>query len=66
MSVKTHSTESIFVIRITKNTLFTDVYMCTFQPGHFTGWDSEGVNVASAHLTTLVKRRKGKKSTQVK
>ena len=29
------------------NILFVGVYACTFQPGNFTGWASEGVNVSS-------------------
>ena len=26
------------------NRLFGSLYVCTFQPGNFTGWGSEGVN----------------------
>ena len=44
-----HSVESRFVIG-PSNTLSDGVYydMCTFQPGNFTCWGSEGVNVLSA------------------
>ena len=38
-----HSTKSRFVIG-PSNILFGGVYVCTFQPGYFTGWVSEGVN----------------------
>ena len=31
--------ECIFVIGL----LFVGMHVCTFQPGHFTGWDSEMV-----------------------
>ena len=34
-----HSIECIFVIGL----LFVGMHVCTFQPGHFTGWGSEGV-----------------------
>ena len=35
---------------IPSNILFTSVYMCTFQPGNFTGWGSEGVNVKTVWI----------------
>ena len=38
-----HSTESRFVMG-PSNILSAGVYVYTFQPGNFTGWDSEGVN----------------------
>ena len=38
-----HSTDSRFVTG-PSNTLFSGVYVYTFQPGTFTGWGSEGVN----------------------
>ena len=38
-----HSIESRFVIG-PSNILFGGVYVCTFSPGNFTGWGSEGVN----------------------
>ena len=38
-----HRTESRFV-KGPSNILFVRVYVCTFQPGNFTGWGSEGVN----------------------
>ena len=41
--VKMHSIEIIFVIG-PSNILSASVYVCTFQPGNFTGWGSEGVN----------------------
>ena len=34
-----HNIECIFVIGL----LFVGMHVCTFQPGHFTGWGSEGV-----------------------
>ena len=37
-----YSTESRFVIG-PSDILFGVVYVCTFQPGNFTGWSSEGV-----------------------
>ena len=40
--INIHRTESRFVIG-PSNTLFAGVYVSTFQPGHFTGWGSEGV-----------------------
>ena len=39
-----HSIENRFVIG-PSNILFSGVYVCTFQPGSFTGWDVEGVNL---------------------
>ena len=37
-----HSIKSVFVIRSTKkNVLFAGGYVCTFQPGNFTGRGSE-------------------------
>ena len=38
-----HSVESRFVMG-PSNILFAGVYVCTFQPGNFTGCGSEGVN----------------------
>ena len=35
-----HSIENIFVPG-PSDTLSGSVYVCTFQPGHFTGWSSE-------------------------
>ena len=37
-SVKMHNTESRFLIGLS-DILFAGVYVCTFQPGHFTGWE---------------------------
>ena len=37
-----HSIKSGFVIG-SSDILFGGVYVCTFQPGNFTGWGSEGV-----------------------
>ena len=37
-----HSIESRFVKGPSKH-VFAGVYVCTFQPGNFTGWSSEGV-----------------------
>ena len=37
-----HSTESRFVIGW-DSILFAGMSLCTFQPGHLTGWGSEGV-----------------------
>ena len=37
-----HNTESRFVIG-PSDILFAGVYVCTFQPGKFTGWGSRGV-----------------------
>ena len=33
--------------------LFAGVYVCTFQPGKFTGWGSEGVNLAHSPITVF-------------
>ena len=41
-SVKMHSTESRSVIG-PSSILFAGLYVCTFQPGNFTGWGSERV-----------------------
>ena len=38
-----YSTESGLVIG-PSNVLFAGMYVCTFQPGKFAGWVSEGVN----------------------
>ena len=38
-----HSIESRFDLG-PSNILFGGVIVCTFQPGNFTGWGSEGVN----------------------
>ena len=43
ISVKMHSIESRFVTG-PSNILFAGVYVCTFLPGNFTCWGSEGVN----------------------
>ena len=43
-SAKTHRIER-FVLGLS-SILFAGVYVCTFQPGNFTGWGSEGVNSA--------------------
>ena len=43
ISVRTYSIDSRFVILGLSNILFAGVYVCTFQPGDFTGWGSEGV-----------------------
>ena len=48
-----HSTESRCVIR-PPNILSGGVYVGTFQPGHFTGWGSEGVNTAAECLVIPV------------
>ena len=40
--MKMHSIESRFVTGPSA-ILFGGVYVCTFQPRYFTGWDSEGV-----------------------
>ena len=42
ISITTHSIKSRFIIR-PSNILFAGVYVCTFQPGHFTGCGSVGV-----------------------
>ena len=41
-----HNTESKFGFRTIKTILFAGMYVSTFQPGNFTGWDSEGVKFA--------------------
>ena len=33
--------------------LFVGLYVCTFQPGNFTGWGSEGVNNYYCLFTAL-------------
>ena len=33
------------VVVVPSNILFTGVYVCTFQPGNFIGWGSEGVKI---------------------
>ena len=45
-STKLHIIKSIFVTG-PSNILFVCVYVFTFQPGHFTGWGSEGVKGSS-------------------
>ena len=50
MSIKTHNTESRFVIR-PSNILLAGVYVCTFQTGNFTHLGSEGVKTAMKSLT---------------
>ena len=49
-AIKMHSVESRFVIG-PSNILFGSVYVCTFQPGNYTGWGSEEVKrgLARAH-----------------
>ena len=42
-STKMHSIESTFVTG-PSNMLFAGVSVCTFQPGNFMSWGSEGVN----------------------
>ena len=42
-SIKTHGIERKFAIGLS-NILIADVYVCIFQPGNFTSWDSEGAN----------------------
>ena len=42
-SIETHGIERKFVIGLS-NILIADVYVCTFQPGNYTSWGSEGVN----------------------
>ena len=44
ISVKMHTIKSRFVIG-PSNILFASLYVCTFKPGNFTGWGSEGVKV---------------------
>ena len=41
-----HGTEGRFVIG-PSTMLFACVYVCTFQPGNFTGWGSERVNIVA-------------------
>ena len=48
--MKLRSVESRFVIG-PSNLLSAGVYDCTFQPGNFTGWVSEGVKVEAYGLT---------------
>ena len=36
------------------NILFGGVYVCTFQPGNFTGWGSEGVKAITERDTDTV------------
>ena len=43
--IKIYSIESRFVTG-PSNILSAGVYVCTFPPGNFTGWGSEGVNVS--------------------
>ena len=43
VSIKMHSTDGRFVTG-PSDILFAGVYVCTFQPGNFTGWSSDGVN----------------------
>ena len=50
MSIKTHNTESRFVIR-PSNILLAGVYVCTFQIGNFTRLGNEGVKTAMKSLT---------------
>ena len=50
-----HSFQSSFVIG-PSNIMFSGMYGCTFQPGNFTGWGSEGVKVPSAENATLSKK----------
>ena len=47
-----HSIESRFVIR-SSNIPFAGVYVCTFQPGNFTGCDSKGVKLGVSENITL-------------
>ena len=53
ISIKMDSTESRFVIG-RPNILFGVVYMCTFQPGNFTGCGSEGVNTWTLFLPPYI------------
>ena len=55
ISTKMRSIESRFVIG-PPNTLFAGVYVCTFQPGNFTGWGSEGVNSSFHRSSPLLQR----------
>ena len=41
-----HSIESRFITG-PSDILFACVYVCTFQPGNFTGWGSERVNIVA-------------------
>ena len=50
VSIKTHSIESRFVTG-PSNILFGGVYVCTFQPGNFTGRGGERVNVDCLNLS---------------
>ena len=43
IATKIHSIETRFVIGL-EILLYAGVHMCTFQPGSFTGWGSEGIN----------------------
>ena len=47
--IKMHSAKSRFVIG-PSNILFAGMYMCTFQPGNFTGWGSERVKALDRRL----------------
>ena len=38
------------------NIQFASVYVCTFQPRHFTGCNSEGVNLVSINLGSKLRR----------
>ena len=51
-----HSIESRFVTG-PSDMLFAGMYVCTFQPGNFTGWGYEGVNYNTA-LALIAPRRK--------
>ena len=44
ISTKMHSIDGRFVLG-PSDTLFAGLYVCSFQPGNFTGWGSEGVKV---------------------
>ena len=51
--MKMYSIDSRFVLG-PSNILFAGVYVCTFQPGHFTGWGGEGVNIHThSHLIRI-------------
>ena len=54
--IKMHSIESRFVTG-PSDMLFAGMYVCTFQPGNFTGWGYEGVNYKTA-LALIAPRRK--------
>ena len=61
-----HSSESRLVIG-PSNILFAGVYVCTFQPGNFTGWGSQGVKagLGKTSRTTLgIKNNKNKNNKQ--